>query len=125
MGFESNGTWIVTGNSSPPGFSAGTTTNRMQGSAAYAVANPPNQVKVTSQPIASTATALAGIGDAGALFQIDVLIPVQQGNALNSGYIQPYVSSKSRGLTKVPLTQVFFIANHRGSLSRAFARRAG
>jgi hypothetical protein len=108
MGFETYGTWSVTGNSSPPGFVAGTTTNRTQGSAAYSVANPPNMLKLTSQPIASTATALAGIGDTGALLQIDILIPVQPGNAENSGYIQPYVSSKSRGLSKVALTQVFF-----------------
>jgi hypothetical protein len=117
MGFEANGTWIVTGNSSPPGFSAGITTNRTQGSAAYAVANPPNQVKITSQPIASTATALAGIGDNGALLQIDVLIPLQQGNTVNSGYIQPYVSSRSRGLSKVPLTQVFFNSYREGIYS--------
>jgi hypothetical protein len=108
MGFENLGTWKVTGNSSPPGFMVASTSMRTQGSAAYSIANPPNLVKVISQPIASTATALTGIGEPGALLQIDVLIPVQQGNAVNSGYIQPYVTSRSRGLSKVALAQVFF-----------------
>lgn len=108
MGFETLGAWSVKGSSTSPRFSVAITAYRTQGTAALAIANPSNTTKVVSQPIASTATALAGIGDAGARLQIDVLIPVQQGNAVNSGYIQPYVSSKSRGLSKVPLAQIFF-----------------
>lgn len=114
MGFETLGTWRVIGNSSPPGFAAQTTTDRTQGNAAYSISNPPNLTKVISQPIASTATALAGIGNSGALLQIDVLIPLLQGNAENSGYIQPYVTSKSVGLSKVPLQQVFFNSYREG-----------
>src|SRR5579863_7029432 len=113
-GFESLGTWQVTGNSSPPGFLASVTTNRTQGNAAYSVANPPNLVKLISQPIASTATALQGIGNSGALLQMDILLPVQQGNKVNSGYIQPYLTSPSRGLSKVPLAQVFFNSYREG-----------
>jgi len=108
MGFESLGTWNVSGSSAPPGFMVMSTSSRTQGSAAYSIANPPNLTKVISLPIASTATALTGIGDPGAVLEIDVLLPVQKGNAVNSGYIQPYVTSASRGLSKVPLSQVFF-----------------
>jgi hypothetical protein len=70
MGFESLGTWNVSGNGSSPGFMAASTTTRTQGSAALSVSNPPNLMKLTSQPIASTATALEGVGDPGALLQI-------------------------------------------------------
>jgi hypothetical protein len=108
MGFESLATWNVTGSSSPPGFVMASTANRTQGSAAFSIANPPNLTKLLSQPISSTATALAGIGNSGALLQIDVFLPVQKGNATNSGSIQPYVTSRSRGLSKVALGQVFF-----------------
>lgn len=114
MGFESAGTWAVTGNSAPPGFVAMTTTNRTQGAAAYSISNPANETKVTSLPIASTASALAGIGDSGARLQLDVLIPVQQGNPANPGHIQAFVSSKSRGLSKVLLGQIPFSAYRPG-----------
>jgi len=109
MGFESLGTWNVTASSGPPGFTAVSTTTRTQGNAAYQVSNPPNLIKLISQPIASTATALTGIGNAGgSLLQIDVFIPAQQGNEVNHGYIQPYITSRSRGLSKVPLAQGSF-----------------
>src|SRR5260370_39265732 len=62
MGFESLGTWKVTGSSSPPGFVMASTANRTQGSAAFYIANPPNLTKLVSQPISSTATALPGYG---------------------------------------------------------------
>ena len=114
MGFENTTTWTVSGNSKLPGVLT-STTQRTQGNAAYSIANPPNQMKIVSQPIASTATALAGIGDTGALLQIDFLIPVQQGNLVNSGYIQPYVTSKSRNLSKVALPQVF-LNNYRAGI---------
>jgi hypothetical protein len=107
-GFENLGTWDVRGSAAQPGFMVTSTTNRTQGSAAYSISNPPNMVKLMSQPIASTATALAGIGNAGALLQIDVLIPIQQGNAVNSGWIQLFVTSPSRGLNKVLLGKVDF-----------------
>lgn len=113
MGFETLGTWSVSGNSSS-GFVAQSTADRTQGNAALSISNPPNMMKIVSQPIASTATALTGIGNSGALLEIDVLIPVQQGNATNSGWIQPYVTSKSRGLSKVPLAQVFFNSYREG-----------
>jgi hypothetical protein len=66
MGFESLGTWNVTGNSSPPGFVMASTTNRTQGSAAFSIANPPNLTKLVSQPISSTATALARLEQSSA-----------------------------------------------------------
>lgn len=107
-GFESLGTWSVTGSSMPPGFMTISTSQRTQGSAAYQISNPPNMVKVISQPLSSTATALTGIGNYGAVLQVDLFLPVQQGNKTNPGYIQAYITSSSRRLSKVALSQVFF-----------------
>jgi hypothetical protein len=42
------------------------------------------------------------------LLQIDALIPVQQDNAVNSGWIQPFVTSPSPGLNKILLGKVDF-----------------
>ncbi len=113
MGFDSLGTWNVTGIPFRPGFTLASTTTRTQGSAAYSIANPPNLMQLTSQPIASTATALTGIGNAGALLQIDVLIPAKH-NKVSPGWILAFVSSRSRRLHKVPLGFVS-INNHRDS----------
>lgn len=102
MGFESLGTWDVIGSAARSGFMVTTTTDRTQGKAAYSIANPPGMTKLISQPIASSATALAGIGNTGALLQIDIQIPT------NSGYITGQVSSPSHGLHDVLLGQVDF-----------------
>lgn len=106
MGFESTGAWVTNGNSSPPGFMVSSSTQRTQGNAAYAISNPSNLVKVTSLPVSSSAAALAGIGDPGAILQLDLLIPVQQGNSNNSGSIHASISSRSRGLNNVELPLV-------------------
>jgi hypothetical protein len=118
MGFEYLGTWGVTTNSVVPGFAVQSTTVRTQGRAAYAVNNPPTLIKLISRPIAYTATALAGIGDRGALLQLDVQIPCEnqmstrneQGDCIpaNTGWIEGFVSSKSRGLNHVSLDKVSF-----------------
>ncbi len=108
MGFETLAGWSVTGSSVPPGFMVSTTSNRTQGAAAFDIANPPNLVKLFSQPVSSTATALYGVANQGSAFRLDITVPVQQGNKVNSGYIQPYVNSPSLGLSKVALSQVFF-----------------
>ncbi len=108
LGFESLSAWSATGSSASPAFMLSSTSTRTQGEAAYAVSNPPNMVKLFSQPVSNSATALAGVGNSGSAFRLDILIPVQQGNAVNSGYIQPYINSPSLGLSKVALTQVYF-----------------
>ena len=110
MGFETSATWTASASSTPPGFTVSSTSTRTQGSAAYAVANPPNMVKLVSQPVSNTAAALTGLGTPGAAFRLDIFIPRQQGNSVNSGWIQPYLTSPSRGLSKVPLAQVYFNA---------------
>lgn len=108
MGFEVAGSWTVSGSSPTPGFAAVTSPHRTQGLAAYAITNPPNMMTVASQPISSTATGLAGIGSPNSFLQVDVFIPVQQGNRVNSGSIRAFVTSPSRGLRKVPLEKVDF-----------------
>lgn len=100
MGFENLGTWQVTG-TAQQGFTVTSTTDRTQGTAAYSVANPPAMVKLVSEPVASSAPALAGIGNTGALLQVDIQIPAE-----SSGSITAQVSSPSRGLTNVSLGQV-------------------
>jgi hypothetical protein len=112
MGFESLGTWSVSGIPLRPGFKVQSTTMRTQGSAAYSIANPPDLMQLTSMPISSTASALTGIGNEGALIDLDVLIPVEH-NRVSPGWILAFVSSKSRGLHTVPLGFVA-VNNHSG-----------
>jgi hypothetical protein len=116
MGFESLGTWHVIGRAAPKGFTVTTTTDRTQGKAAYSVANPPEMVRLISEPIASSATALAGIGNTGALLQVDIQIP-KHGceDEKSSRYIDAQVSSSSHGLNHVSLGQVDF-SNYRAGI---------
>jgi hypothetical protein len=118
MGFENPADWEVTTNTFVVGFSVQSTTIRTQGSAGYAVNNPPSLIKLISRPVASAATALAGIGNQGALLQLDVEIPngsntsteAQAGSCESetSGWIEGYVSSKSRGMQNASLGKVSF-----------------
>jgi hypothetical protein len=114
LGFETTAGWIATGSSMPPGFTISSTATRTQGNAAYAVSYPPNLIKLFSQPVPSTATALTGVGNPGAVFGLDLRIPVEQGNAHNSGWIRLYVNSPSRGLNNVALAQIFLNGHHAG-----------
>src|SRR6266851_1593023 len=100
MGFESPLTWTAKSSTSAM-ITVSATKTRTQGSFAYAVSNPGNLVTMTSAQVASTASALAGVGNQGALFQVDILLPVQVGNPNNTGQMQMYVYSPSRGLSKV------------------------
>ncbi|HYM07627.1 MAG TPA: hypothetical protein VEU11_13800 [Terriglobales bacterium] len=100
MGFETPAGWIATGNTSTAPTESSTTT-RTQGKSALAVDTPSNLTKLTSVQVASTAAALAGVGNPGAGFQVDVMLPAQQGNTNNSGQLQLLVNSPSRGLSKV------------------------
>lgn len=123
MGFENPGTWSVTGILPLPGFKVSTTTMRTQGSAAYSIVNPPDLMILTSNPVASTATALTGIGNPGALLQVDVLIP-ELHNQISPGWILAFVSSRSRGLYRVPLGYVnvnTFTSTDRGGIYNTFA----
>jgi hypothetical protein len=106
LGFETTAAWTMSASAAPPGALVSLTPQRTQGSAAYAVANPVNLIKLFSQPVSSTAAALTGIGELGGQFRLDVLVPSQQGNQNNAGYIQLYVTSPSRGLSKVAVAQV-------------------
>jgi hypothetical protein len=118
MGFENSGGWGVTTNSVVSDFSVQSTTIRTQGEAAYAVNNPPSLFKLISRPVAYMASALSGIGNSGALLQLDVEIPCgskssngEQAGTCESesaGWIEGYVSSKSRGLNSVSLGKVSF-----------------
>jgi hypothetical protein len=112
MGFEYLGSWGVTANGTVAGYGVKSTTIRTQGVAAYAVNNPPSLVKLVSLPIASTASALSGIGNSGAVLKLDVEIPCGSKagtcESESAGSIEGYVSSKSRGLQKVSLGNVSF-----------------
>ena len=109
MGFERLGTWKITGNSVPVGFAVASTTMRTQGKAALSVTNAPDVLKLISQPVASTATALTGVGNSGALLQMDILIPAQgdgDKDDLVPVQIKAFVTSHSRNLNEVPLGPV-------------------
>ena len=115
MGFESLGTWIVRGDGLLSGFAVQSTATRTQGAAAFSVADPPNRMTLISRPVASTATALTGIGNKGAMLQLDVMIPAdgkdvdrnKKDDDDDDGWIDAFVSSRSRDLHKVPLGHVF------------------
>ncbi len=116
MGFEKSGTWVVTSSTIDPNLSVQLTSNRTQGNAAYAVVNAPALFKLTSLPVASSATALAGIGHSGAMLQLDLLVPCgssistlsEGGNCgrATDGLIEGFVSSKSKGLNHVSLGNI-------------------
>lgn len=124
MGFENPATWVVRADGLFRDFNVKSTTTRTQGDAAYAVINPPNLITLTSRPVASTATALTGIGNRGALLQLDILLPAEDEDRDSdrdrdcdheedcghghAGWIDGFVSVRSRGLHKVPLGHVFF-----------------
>lgn len=107
LGFETPLAWNAKSSTSSM-IMVSATNIRTQGSFAYVVSNPGNLVTLTSAPVASTASALAGLGDAGASFAVDVLLPAQVGNSNNIGQMQMYVNSPSRGLSKVLIGTVYF-----------------
>jgi hypothetical protein len=116
MGFEQSAAWLVSSGTADPNLSVQLTGIRTQGNAAYAVSNPPALFKLISRPISSSATALAGIGNSGALLQLDVLVPC--GSSLSThgesgtcgpaadGLIEGFVSSNSRGLNHISLGNI-------------------
>jgi len=107
MGFETPLGWVAKSSTSSM-ITVSSTTTRTQGNSAYVVTNPGNLVTMTSAAVVSTATALAGVGNAGALFQVDVFLPTLVGNVNNTGQMQMYVNSPSRGLSKVFVGDVLF-----------------
>ena len=102
MGFETPSGWTAKGD---PDFGTtllSATTIRTQGSFALQVKNPGDAITLTSLPVASTAEALEGVGDAGAFFDVDVMLPN------HAGLLQLLVSSNSRGLHNVQIGKVQF-----------------
>jgi hypothetical protein len=81
---------------------------RTQGKFAYAIAHPSNLVTLASMPVASTATALQGAANIGAIFEVDVMLPVQHGNTVNYGSLQMFVSSRTVKLNNVLIGNVNF-----------------
>ncbi len=118
MGFENVGSWSVRTDGLFPDMNVQSSTDRTQGSAAFAVINPPSLITLTSRPVASTANALTGIGNRGALLQLDVQLPAGPNDLehtrrpgcdpANEGWIDGFVSSRSRGLFLVPIGHVRF-----------------
>jgi hypothetical protein len=112
MGFEVPDAWLVRVDGFFPDFDVKSTTTRTQGSAAFAVSDPPSLMTLTSRRVGSTATALTGIGNRGALLQLDVQLPSQtdqsgRGNQggcdPRSGEIEGFLSVRSAGLNRVSL----------------------
>jgi hypothetical protein len=93
MGFETPEGWIV--KSSSPATRVSSTTTRTQGSFALALVNPASGTTMTSLHVPSTAGALAGVDDVGAIFEVDVMPPAPH---VDAGSLKLSVSSPSRGL---------------------------
>jgi len=100
MGFETTAGWILT--SSSPFAGVSSTTVRTQGNFALGLVNLPRQATLTSLPVASTASALIGLENTGAGFEVDVMLP----RAGNQGSLQLSLSSPSRGLNNQLISQV-------------------
>jgi hypothetical protein len=79
MGFETPAAWIAR-SKGEDSTQVSSTTMRTQGSFAYALTNPGDSTTLTSLPVVSTAKALAGVGDKGAFFEVDVRLPGPQGD---------------------------------------------
>jgi hypothetical protein len=108
LGFETAAAWTPKGDTASGTFASATAT-RTQGVFAYALMNPSNLTfALTSAPVASTATALAGVGNLGATFQVDVMLPTELGNTNNQGSLQLFISSPSRKLNNVLVGTVSF-----------------
>jgi hypothetical protein len=101
MGFETPFGWMVNSRAS-------STSIRTQGMFALELRGPASVTTLTSLPVASTALALAGIGAVGSVFEVDVTLPAQGGNAVNNGSLKLSISSPSAGLSNVSLGQVNF-----------------
>jgi hypothetical protein len=114
LGFETLGAWSVRTDKPDPKLTVELTTDRTQGNAAYIISNPPTLFGLESHPVNSTAKALAGIGNQGALLQIDVLarcaniLPIvgEKCLATKDGFVEGFVTSRSRGLHDVSLGKV-------------------
>jgi hypothetical protein len=126
MGFENPAAWAVVPDGQFRNFSVAPTTVRTQGNAALSIANSQGgPMTLTSGRVASTATAVAGIGNQGALLQLDILLPVEGGNSsddqkqslspANGGWIDAFVSVPSRGLRNVRIGQVGLL-NYRAGI---------
>lgn len=111
MGFEVANAWQARILGFFPDMNVSSTTTRTQGAAAFAVSNPPILMTLTSNPIGSTATALAGIGNKGALLQIDLQLPVQGGNDRDacdprSGSMEGFITVRSLGINRISLGRI-------------------
>lgn len=111
-GFENPIYWSAQA-SGKPWTDLTSTTWRTQGNAALSVGNPPTTILLTSHPVSSTTTSLAGIGNSGAVLQLDLrfqpaLVPgaVATPETISSAVIEAFVSSKSRNLNNVLLEKV-------------------
>jgi len=116
MGFEYTTTWSVLNDGYSPDFNVNSTTTRTQGKAALAVINPQQVVTLTSRPVASSALGLAGVGNSGAVLQLDVQLPSQCENGIDNGncaparagWVEGFVTAGSLGLYYVPIGRVAF-----------------
>jgi hypothetical protein len=123
MGFENPTYWSVLANGKTPDTNVKSSTVRTQGNAALSVLNPPALITLTSVPVASSATALTGIANNGAVLQMDVRLQlpastlaadevlnteVIPGSTASVNYMDGFVTVKSLGLNNVPLGRVVF-----------------
>jgi hypothetical protein len=101
LGFEDLSVWQIQVNAAV-NTSVALSGVRTQGSSAYSVTNPANETKLTSAPLSSGSTPLAGIGVAGSSFAVDIRFPASTYPAA----LSLFVISASRGLSRVPLGRV-------------------
>jgi hypothetical protein len=109
MGFETPAGWVVKSNVFS--ISETSTTVRTQGNFALAIKDGFLLTTLTSMPVASTATALAGLGNSGATFEVDILPPTKKDNDFDDrfvGTMELLVSSPSHHIYDQLLGSVNF-----------------
>ena len=117
LGFESTDGWSVNGdrddhdgNDDDRGRGHGslaTTIARTQGTAALALTAPSHDVLLASARVASTGAALAGLGDPGSSFAVDVALPADLGDP-DDASLELSVSCRSRHLDEAHLGRATF-----------------
>jgi hypothetical protein len=103
LGFEKSAGWSVS-NASPR-----ISERRTQGTSSFALDAPGFGTHLTSQPVSTTAAALASFGASDSVFALDIMLPTPINHPTATAWAQLKVKSTSRGLSQTDLGQVTLV----------------
>lgn len=107
MGFETPFGWAVNTR-------AGSTTTRTQGALALQLRGVAGATTLASLPVVSTASALTGLGNPGATFEVDTMLPPEGGPVASVGSLKMSISAPAEGLNDVSMGQVSLVGLQTG-----------